>query len=314
MEIILKAVTYAAGVVFVVAFGYKLLKYFTMPMHVRWELYPVPHEGKAHGGSFFEEVDYWTKTRHKNHVAQYRFMIPEILFIKALYEDNRALWYWSFPFHMGLYLSIGGLVFLFIGAILDALGLAPAVSALGTLVQALAQVFAVIGFVLGAIGALGLIIKRLSDPVLSEYSAGIDYLNLLWLGAIFVTGFLVWLKDPGFNVSRQFLVSLITLKSASPEVMGKLSSIHVINLLLFACFWAYFPFTHMTHMVSKYFMWDKVKWDDDPNVGDPGMDARIKKYLAYPVTWAAPHVGAEGGRKSWADVATANPWAEEEKK
>jgi len=29
------------------------------------------------------------------------------------------------------------------------------------------------------------------------------------------------------------------------------------------------------------------------------------------VTWAAPHVGAEGGRKSWAEVATSNPWAKE---
>ena len=64
----------------------------------------------------------------------------------------------------------------------------------------------------------------------------------------------------------------------------------------------------MTHMVSKYFMWDKVKWDDDPNVGDPGMDAKIKEYLAYPVTWSAPHIGAEGGKKSWAEVATSNPW------
>jgi hypothetical protein len=67
-------------------------------------------------------------------------------------------------------------------------------------------------------------------------------------------------------------------------------------------------------MVSKYFMWDKVKWDDDPNVGDPGMDSKIKEYLAYPVSWASPHVGAEGGKKTWADVATTNPWAQTDEK
>ena len=111
---VLKLLTYASGVVFVVAFAVKLIKYATMPMHVRWELYPVPHEGKAYGGSFYEDMDHWTKERHKNHMAQYKFMVPEILFIRALYEDNRPLWYWSFPFHMGLYLSIGGLVFLVI--------------------------------------------------------------------------------------------------------------------------------------------------------------------------------------------------------
>jgi nitrate reductase gamma subunit len=305
---VLKLLTYLSGAVFVVAFAVKLIKYFTMPMHVRWELYPVPHEGKPYGGSFYEDVDFWKKSRHKDHMAQYKFMVPEILFIKALYEDNRPLWYWSFPFHFGLYLSIGGLVFLAIGGVLEALGLPPSTSALASLVQALTQVLAVIGFILGAVGAIGLIIKRMTDPMLNEFSAGIDYMNLAWLAAIFVTGFLVWLKDPGFDASRQFFVSLISSKPAPT-----LSGMHVINLLLFIGFWAYFPFTHMTHMVSKYFMWDKVKWDDNPNVGDPGMDSKIKEYLGYPVTWSAPHIQAEGGKKTWADVATSNPFAEEKK-
>jgi len=117
-------------------------------------------------------------------------------------------------------------------------------------------------------------------------------------------------------VARQFLVSLITFKPLSELLApGKsMSGLHAVNLLLFVGFIAYFPFTHMTHMVSKYFMWDKVKWDDDPNVGDPGVDAKIMRYLSYPVTWSAPHIGAEGGKKSWADVATANPWAEQKTK
>ncbi|MGB9617500.1 MAG: nitrate reductase, partial [Desulfomonilaceae bacterium] len=59
METILQFLTYAAGLVFIAAFAAKLLKYATMPMHVRWELYPIPHEGKAWGGSFYEEVDHW---------------------------------------------------------------------------------------------------------------------------------------------------------------------------------------------------------------------------------------------------------------
>ncbi len=306
---VLQILTYASGAVFILAFARKLLKYFLMPMHVRWELYPIPHEGKAWGGSFYEELDHWKKARHKDHMAQYTFMVPEILLIKALYEDNRSLWYCSFPFHFGLYLSIGGLVFLTIGALLQMGGMMPESSGLAAFVQALTIIFGVVGFILGSIGAIALLIKRFSDEELSKFSAPIDYINVLWLGAIFVTGFIVWLSDPGFSVSRQYMVSLLTFK-ARPE----LSAIQIINLLLFCSFWAYFPFTHMTHMVSKYFMWDKVKWDDDPNVGDPGMDAKIKEYLAYPVTWSAEHVGAEGGKKTWADVAMANPWAEPEKK
>ncbi len=305
MDVILILLTYVSGLVFVAVFASKILKYATMPMHVRWELYPIPHEGKTYGGSFFEEVDHWKKTRHKDHLAQYRFMIPEILFIRALHEDNRPLWYWSFPFHFGLYMCIGGLVLLTLGALLEIFGMPPSTSALASLIQALTQVLGVIGFVLGTIGAIGLIFKRLSDPALNDQSAGIDYLNLIWLAGIFFTGFLVWLTDPRFDIARRYLVGVITFSPAAAKMTG----LHVINLLLFLGFWVYFPFTHMTHMVSKYFMWDKVKWDDDPNVGDPGMDEKIKTYLGYPVSWSAAHIGAEGGTKSWADVATSNPWA-----
>jgi nitrate reductase gamma subunit len=305
---ILRVLTYLSGVVFVVAFAIKVIKYFAMPMHVRWELYPIPHEGKPYGGSFFEDVDYWKKARHKDHFAQYRFMIPEILFIRALREDNRSLWYWSFPFHFGLYCALGGLIFLVIGALLQIGGYAPSSSVLAALAQAVTMVLAFVGFVLGAIGAVGLIVKRTTDQALLDQSAPIDYFNLIWLTAIFVTGFLVGISDLGFTKSREFLAGLISLKE-----LPQLGALQVINLLLFIGFWAYFPFTHMTHMVSKYFMWDKVKWDDDPNVGDAGVDAKIKKYLAYPVTWSAAHVGAEGGKKSWADIATTNPWAKPEK-
>jgi len=237
-------------------------------------------------------------------------MVPEIFFIKALHEDNKPLWYWSFPFHMGLYLCIGGLAFLAIGAVLQILGMVPENSALASLVQSLTIVLAVPGYVLGTIGVLGLIVKRKTDSGLADVTAGIDFMNLIWLGLLFGTGFIVWLQDPGFTVSRSYFVSLLTF-SPMKEPMGP---IHVINLLIFIGFWAYFPFTHMTHMVSKYFMWDKVKWDDDPNMDDPGMDAKIKKYLAYPVSWSAEHVDAQGGKKSWAEVATSNPWESKEKK
>ncbi len=34
-----------------------------MPIHLRWELYPVPHEaGKAeYGGGYLEETSWWSK-------------------------------------------------------------------------------------------------------------------------------------------------------------------------------------------------------------------------------------------------------------
>jgi len=304
----LEVITYASVLIFLVMLSTKLLKYARMPMHVRWELYPVPHEGKAWGGSFFEEVDYWTKPRHKDHMAQYKFMVPEILFIRALYEHNRPLWYWSFPFHMGLYLGIGGLVLLGIGAILGLIGASPENSALAEFVQSLTVVVSVTGYIMGAVGSLGLIIKRYGDKTLRETSAGVDFLNLWWLFAIFATSLLVWIGDPGFSISRSYLAGLISFNAKAIP----LSTLHIVNLLLFLGFVIYFPFTHMTHMISKYFMWDKVKWDDAPNAADPVMDAKIKEYLAYPVSWSADHVESLG-TKSWAEVATSNPWEKSSK-
>ncbi|MBI4831703.1 MAG: nitrate reductase, partial [Candidatus Lindowbacteria bacterium] len=112
-------ITYAAFITFVVAVVVRIYKIETMPVHLRWELYPVAHEGKrAHyGGSYFEEVDWWTKPRHFSLIGELKGMIPEMLFIKALWENNRPLWYRSFPFHFGLYLLIGWAGLLVVGTV-----------------------------------------------------------------------------------------------------------------------------------------------------------------------------------------------------
>ena len=39
-------------------------------------------------------------------VAELAYMLKEILFLKALWEHNRRLWWFSFPFHVGLYLLV----------------------------------------------------------------------------------------------------------------------------------------------------------------------------------------------------------------
>jgi hypothetical protein len=50
---------------------------------LRWELYPVPHEAPEraeHGGSYFEESDWWTKKRKFNLGGELAAMLPEMLF------------------------------------------------------------------------------------------------------------------------------------------------------------------------------------------------------------------------------------------
>ena len=48
--------TYVSYLFIIVAYTVKVMKVARMPLHLRWELYPVAHEkGYKYGGSYFEE-------------------------------------------------------------------------------------------------------------------------------------------------------------------------------------------------------------------------------------------------------------------
>lgn len=124
--------TYASAAVFVIAVVSRFVKFATLPIHLRWELYPVAHEkGRAHyGGSYLEELDWWTKTRESSLMGELKVMVPEILLLAGVHEHNKKQWYRSFPFHFGLYLLVGLIALLVFGAIASAVGVD--VSANGT--------------------------------------------------------------------------------------------------------------------------------------------------------------------------------------
>jgi len=88
---------YLSVVIFAAVVIYRIIKITSTPVHLRWELYPVPHEtGKKakYGGSYLEELDWWTKPLHGSKLGQLSVMIPEILFLKGVWESNRGLWFW----------------------------------------------------------------------------------------------------------------------------------------------------------------------------------------------------------------------------
>ena len=288
----LQYLAYLSVLVFVVGLLARAIRYLRMPIHLRWELYPVPHEKKE--GSYFEEVDWWKKPRKKHYVNQLMFMAVEILFVRALYHHNRRMWYASFPFHFGLYLVIGWLALLFLGAIGNAFGLAPGL--MGA-VQTLAVGVGVIGFVLGIIGCIGLIIQRATAEELQGYTAPVDFLNLIFILAVLGTGIAAWISsDPNFLGVRAFIGGLITFKAVQVP-----SAIMAAHIVLFSLFLMYLPFTHMSHMVMKYFMWDKVRFEDLANVRGGAIESKVAKALSYTQNWSAPHI--QSGKK-WSEIAS----------
>jgi nitrate reductase gamma subunit len=268
-------------------------------MHLRWELYPVPHEAPQrarHGGSRFEESDWWTRPQRRNLAGEIAFMLPEMLFLDALRKHNRPLWNRSFPFHAGLYLTTASAGVALLFAFLQSFGIQPDRAILSSVSSATAGT-GVIGSALVTFGALALLHARVTDAKLAAYSAPADYLNLaLFAGMapLLVAGFA--LDGSGVVAVASRLVSLDTSIGIHPVLA---SGIVFASLVL-----AYIPFTHMSHFVSKWFTYHHVRWDDA--VAGDRIRQRMTEYLTYRPTWSARHVGADG-TKTWAEVAAADP-------
>jgi len=274
-----------------------------MPIHLRWELYPVAHEkGRDYGGSYFEDMDWWTKPREKSLMNELKFMIPEILLVRALYHHNRKLWNSSFPFHGGLYLIIGLFCLLLTGAVAQALGAKVSPSSSHWVFTMLHYGTILVGFVgLTAAfwGCCRLLINRFTDEDLKTYSTPADYINLFFIFAVLLIALFTWLfVDNNFILARDYVQSLITLKPFSSD-----SLMLKAEIALVALFFIYFPFTHMTHMFTKYFTYHKVRWEDEPNLRSSEVEARVKAVLQRNISWAAPHIPTG---KKWSEIPEEN--------
>jgi nitrate reductase gamma subunit len=286
----------AALAVFVGACTWRVLLFARSPIHLRWELYPVPHESPdrvAHGGSYFEQSEWWKQPRPSHLVSELRFMVPEILFLHALRKHNRPLWYRSFPFHFGLYALAGAAGLLFGSVVAAQLPTGPASDWLADVSKAAGA----IGVVSCVAGAAGLLHRRLTDPALRISTTPGDIFNLsFFIGAILllVAGYAV--RPPGAPTAGAILAGLLSwnLSVPIPVTLG-------LGLIATALLGAYIPLTHMSHFIAKYFTYHAVRWDDEAVAHNAGRARAMAEYLTWHPTWSAPHVRADGSR-TWREV------------
>jgi nitrate reductase gamma subunit len=249
MNMLLSCLAYLAGAVFLAGSAFRAVKYARTPVPLRWELYPIP-AGAA---------------------GQIRYTLAEVLLLRGVWQNNRKLWFSTYPFHMGIYLC------------------AVSVASLVASVAWFTEAAALAGLVLLLAGACALLAARLFDPALKPYTSPADLFNLGW-----------------FAAAAGVPLAAFALEGAAPAAIWRavftfhrtppLASVGVALAALLA---AYIPFTHMAHFVAKYFAYHKVRWDDHK---DPAVAAQ----LLYTPHWSASHVGADG-KKTWVDVAMANP-------
>ncbi len=303
--------SYLCIAVFLLAAAFLVYWQVSLPVHVRWELYPVQHERstrRTYGGSYLEEFNWWEKKRGKSLFNEIRYMLPEILFLRGLWKENRSLWWFSFPFHFGLYLTIIMLCLLVLHVFVALWSKNPAIPGgiVKTLLDGLIVITGWSGLILGIIGVLGLLYKRWTNPELHNYSSFADYFNLLFFLLFFFSAFVSASGDFLFEGAKGYMFGLLTvghpLKGYAPAQSAS-GGMAIVSASLLV---AYIPLTHMSHMFMKYFLYHKVKWDDAPNLRGGRIEAAIIENLELRPTWKAKHVEADG-RKSWRDIASSAP-------
>ena len=299
---------YLAVVGFICLAYLKIKSYMAAsPLHVRWELYPVPHEGvkkAAYGGSFMEEKEWWTKPRHISHWGDIKGILVEVLCLHATLEHNPKLWLRTYPFHVGMYMLMGGTIIVILAVLAQMLGMDPQ----GGFMIFVSNVISAV-VLLGAFcivgGGIALIQRRRSDEGLKKYTTPEHFLNL---GAFVLFGLLTlaaWAFNPSyFELARTFIHNLFTFTfQPLPSVF------FTLNLLVGFFLLIWIPVTNMGHLIMKYFMYHDIRWGDEPTNYSDKNKKKIGEMLKYNVTWSADHIAGDGSPKTWVDVATTNPAA-----
>lgn len=300
---LLQLTTYGAVIFFFAAVIIKIARIARLPVHLRWDLYPIPHEkGKSHyGGSYFENSAWWRQPQRKSLPAEIREMAVEIFFLRGVFRNNRPLWLFSYPFHLGLYALAGLVICLKLSVILSGSGISidgAAVESAPRMMYGLTIILAAIGWILTFTGGLGLLGMRLFRSDLRAYSTPGDYLNLILLLAVSGTGLFAWATvDRECAFLRAFMSGLVFMRSpAIPIPTATVFLLWVTDLLLL-----YFPFTHMTHFAGKFFTYHTVRWADTPNRPGSRLEKALTASAELPVAWTGPHIDPQS---SWKQAAS----------
>lgn len=299
---VLVTLCYVAAAVFVVAVATRCIRIARMPVHLRWELYPVAHEPNvAYGGSFLEQPDWGRQPTPSRPLGDLRVMVPEILFLVGVRRHNRTLWRRSYPFHLGLYLLGGLLALLGASAVAQMAGIpvGTAEGGIGAVLAFATIAVAVAAFTVLAVGAAGLGVRRLGNPAVRAQSAAADFVHLAAFVGFGLLGLAAWLlADRDLAHLRGFVHALLTLRTD-----GGVPALVAAEIVMGTVLVAYIPLTHMSHFFTKWFLYHHVRWDDEVNRVGGTLEATLGRQLGHKVTWSAPHI-AGGGTKTWAEVAT----------
>lgn len=284
---------YFSIAVCIVGSVYKFRKYEQMPRHLRWDIYPLPHLGTI--GSKYAKLDFRNEPKHYNMPHVMSEMLQEILFLKRTYLHNKKVWVWSFLLHWGLYLGIAAIVALAVGGMFILAGVevtGSSASYLGRFGYYVTPVLGDAAAVFGLVGALRLLILRLSDENLRSMSDAVTYFNLILMITLFAPAFWYGFSiDPTYGLARNYLASLLT---GNPVASNPWM---VFQMLFLGIFLILLPFTRLFHPVAKHFFYFDIMWEDEAMKPGSDLEKDVLNSLAAQVDWSAAHIN----RGTWLD-------------
>lgn len=169
----------------------------------------------------------------------------ELLSFKTLFGPNRALWVGGWFFHAALALCIVGHVF-GIGLLMHQFTV---VGATASQSEQLSMLFGGVAGVVLVAALLYLLYRRMSVSEVSAITDPADYLVLLLLLSIALTGnYLRFFTHVDLPEIRHYVVSLATFAPAPPANSMFLVHFFFVQLLLL-----YFPFSKLMHSCGMLF-------------------------------------------------------------
>ncbi len=296
------ALTYIAYVFIVAVYTFKVVAWLRLPLHIRWDLYPVIHEEHyRYGGSYYEQQEWWTKPRQKNRWRSLLYSLKDNFYLGEYFEHNRIYWFFLLPWHLSFIFIITFHILCFFAAVSMIGGLqvtAASPHALGKVFYYILLFTGGFAFIAGTFGSIGMLFIRILDRGLRTYAMPMNFFNYIFFLVVYGSGLLAWLLlDPTLEEYRAYWVGLVTL---SPPMLHPMTILHIV---LFDIFLIYLPFTRSTHYITRILAYFFIRWDDEPNLRGSEMEKKINGLLQRKVSWTGPHIQAGN---SWAEVATAS--------
>lgn len=270
-----------------------------MPVHLRWELYPVIHEEKyPSASSYLEEKDWWLKKRKKKYLRGFFFLLKDYFILSDYAKGKFLYWLGLYPWHMGFILTmffeflcfISGLYIIRGGQVSDS-----SPSIVGTFLYHMTLIIGVLSFLTGMVGSVLIFLNRVFDKSLREYAVLLHYITYGVTFLLFFTGFYSWFfTDPKLEEYRLFWAGLLSFDFSR---VGLWTAIHI---MVYDLFLLYLPYTRWLHYITRFFAFFFIRWDDEPNIPGSSLERKVARLLEKKVTWSAPHIDKG---KSWVDLA-----------